>query len=750
MTNTYGNDNVPGALVLTWLTLAAAGCATAPGGDPGGQVPGTSRSGGIVFAGAPAATFTAIRPLDGDAIVYEPLAPRIATAPLDGQLSIDVVVRNDQASNIDVDHVRLSYTGGVALPSVTLEDHLKKKCSSEDVVDLVDDRTIAPGESCRLILLDDQKIPVPAPQQVTIDVFFTGFSLPLTVTKALNKYRNSNASGSYRFFAKAEDLPDGQFWSANSSGAGSHHRTSIREFYAHDAGVKRWDSVASEWSGLRPGTDGTHNDDYLVWGQPVYAMADGVVIGFDNSRDDNVPPVTASNPNFFTIQHGDEVGSYLHFQKGSLNPALLSPGAVVHAGDFLGLAGNSGHSTSPHVHVDVSVDGVGRPLLFHEAFVIDRSTGVLGSPPNFDAPFTAIEDQGLPWEPDIVWPSPFRRTDQASDAAISSVAITHASTSRAVTAVRTSSGNLQLVSWDIAGDGAITRKDDESTGQASEIVVAHPDNVVTALRNSAGNLQLITWSVAASGAITRLHDDTAGAVSKVAVTELPVGFGVATAFRHGNGDLGVIAWQTDGFGTITRKGSATAEAISDVAITTVDNPFHCVVTAARNGDGNLAITTWEITSDKQVIRRDDDLAGAISQVALTTVREDFGRQVVIAAVRNGDGDLELIAWDVSATGQLTRRGEVHGGAIASVAVASDGAQEIISAVREGSGQLKLIAWQVSSSGEFVREGEASAGEVSAVALSGSFSSGGKRFAMPAMRDDAGALRLISWQTNLTP
>ncbi|MFJ4222669.1 M23 family metallopeptidase [Microbacterium sp. NPDC089695] len=54
-----------------------------------------------------------------------------------------------------------------------------------------------------------------------------------------------------------------------------------------------------------------------------------------------------------------------HLRRGSVHPSI---GASVRTGDVLGECGNSGNSTEPHVHVQVSVeldrDGCGMPLVF--------------------------------------------------------------------------------------------------------------------------------------------------------------------------------------------------------------------------------------------------------------------------------------------------------------------------------------------------------------------------------------------------
>ena len=91
------------------------------------------------------------------------------------------------------------------------------------------------------------------------------------------------------------------------------------------------------------------------------------------------------NGNFFTITTTHPTGEnetvlYAHMQPGSLNEDLvrIGPGAQVNLGDFLGLAGNSGHSTEPHLHIHAnrtntgsqSWDDLARPMLFWHAAAI--------------------------------------------------------------------------------------------------------------------------------------------------------------------------------------------------------------------------------------------------------------------------------------------------------------------------------------------------------------------------------------------
>src|SRR5215469_2167306 len=112
--------------------------------------------------------------------------------------------------------------------------------------------------------------------------------------------------------------------------------------------------------------------------------------------------------NHFYIRHGSEVVLYAHMQKGTLNPNLLTLNAPVKAGDYLGLAGNAGSASEPHLHIHAingteAESGPLRPLLFHDIFTVDPS---LLSLPNTAGPWARVERQGPPVVPSgaFIWP----------------------------------------------------------------------------------------------------------------------------------------------------------------------------------------------------------------------------------------------------------------------------------------------------------------------------------------------------------
>ncbi|MFC4597384.1 M23 family metallopeptidase [Cohnella hongkongensis] len=102
--------------------------------------------------------------------------------------------------------------------------------------------------------------------------------------------------------------------------------------------------------------DETKNESYYAFGQPVLAPQEGEVVHVVNDIADNVP-VGAMNEeqpagNVVVIDHGNGEFSFLaHLQAGSVK---VEVGDRVEKGEVVGLCGNSGNSSEPHLHYQVS------------------------------------------------------------------------------------------------------------------------------------------------------------------------------------------------------------------------------------------------------------------------------------------------------------------------------------------------------------------------------------------------------------
>jgi murein DD-endopeptidase MepM/ murein hydrolase activator NlpD len=87
-------------------------------------------------------------------------------------------------------------------------------------------------------------------------------------------------------------------------------------------------------------------------GSPVHAAREGTVVGTkDDSNIGGSDKKFEWDANYILIQHSDgTLGHYVHLQKSGVK---VKVGDRVQAGQLIGLSGNTGHSTGPHLHFAV-------------------------------------------------------------------------------------------------------------------------------------------------------------------------------------------------------------------------------------------------------------------------------------------------------------------------------------------------------------------------------------------------------------
>lgn len=92
-------------------------------------------------------------------------------------------------------------------------------------------------------------------------------------------------------------------------------------------------------------------------GTPVHAIRSGVVVAVEESYSDD--DHARVHENWVMVRHTDRtVARYIHL---TLNGALVEVGDAVTQGQRVGLSGNSGESTAPHLHFDVQTCGPNLP-----------------------------------------------------------------------------------------------------------------------------------------------------------------------------------------------------------------------------------------------------------------------------------------------------------------------------------------------------------------------------------------------------
>jgi peptide methionine sulfoxide reductase MsrB len=383
-----------------------------------------------------------IEPAEGTSVVYEPVARENANKKSAGLICLMLAITNNESKQIHLNKVTLSFAGPPAVPTATIPVPMNWWPPTGTGIN------IAPGATANWNFLresvenDTVVLADVAPASMTLSLFFDGFTSPWSVTKNLAPHKNPVTGNAYLFPAQFDDLSPGEFWAAASNVHGTGATGS--QLFAYDMNVLGWDDKKKAVNRLHPGKNGDHNEDYRVWGKKLHAMANGKVLQFVNDCPNNDPPlanqfngtkvhddnlwttqmnsfwgaydnahggeavVHAGAGNHFYIQHGNEVALYAHMQKGTLNSKLLTPGAAVAAGDFLGLAGNSGNASEPHTHIH-TIKGtqpeVGplRPLLFRDMFAIDQADLKL---PDISGPWARVNVQSPPLGPPnaFIWP----------------------------------------------------------------------------------------------------------------------------------------------------------------------------------------------------------------------------------------------------------------------------------------------------------------------------------------------------------
>lgn len=94
-------------------------------------------------------------------------------------------------------------------------------------------------------------------------------------------------------------------------------------------------------------------------GTKVCAARDGVVISFREDSDvGGLKKEHLSDGNYISIRHNDgSVAHYWHLQKDGV---VVNVGDSVKTGQWIGLSGNTGYSSFPHLHFEVQgYDGLG-------------------------------------------------------------------------------------------------------------------------------------------------------------------------------------------------------------------------------------------------------------------------------------------------------------------------------------------------------------------------------------------------------
>lgn len=115
-----------------------------------------------------------------------------------------------------------------------------------------------------------------------------------------------------------------------------------------------FDIVIKDAKGNSFKTDGKTNEDYYAFGKEIIAPCDGQIVLVVDGVKDNKPgelnPIYIPGNTVILKTANNEYLFFAHFKQHSIK---VTEGEQVKQGQVLGLCGNSGNSSEPHLHFHI-------------------------------------------------------------------------------------------------------------------------------------------------------------------------------------------------------------------------------------------------------------------------------------------------------------------------------------------------------------------------------------------------------------
>jgi murein DD-endopeptidase MepM/ murein hydrolase activator NlpD len=579
-----------------------------------------------------------ISPFHEGKVVYQKLSPPVAGDAGGGMIYFMLKAKNQTTGAITARQMVVSFPD-TTIPPVQL--------ASRDVL-------IGAGKTESLGLEGPEAIALPGgsnPSKLQITLTCDGLAEPAVATWNLAPHATV-----YDFFMKPEagDYGEFAFMPANHMGGGSS------QHFGYDVktvGVNHSGKLAMTRNGS------SENTDYFLWGRPLYAMADGIVVRAIDEHEDN--------PGSGKRTVARKAGSY----QGTAQI------------DAVSVANLSGAKSSSEVA---------------RMFVAFR---------------TAETIRGVVLEQNGDGSELTHLSGTVGGTADGSVCATGISERLAVT-VHSNGGHTHLVLWGIATDGSSTTiKDTKLISQLTDARVAKlTSNRVAVLGKTSGgdlSLSLHSWEAGSGGSLelveASLGTASGGGVEKMDLISLS-STRLAAALQTSGGDLKVIVWDQvpdaivspGGAGGVNlqRVGEAEGQGkITDVSIASEDGTL--LLVAVRTTDGPIKVITWEVMPSGALERRGDatDEAGTNLDISF------FKSSAYALTYRTESGKLRLVAWEAvqDETTKAVSFKKIYqretDGTTNLFAITRMRTEQptIVTAVKTQTGVLKVILWQFTDS-----------------------------------------------------
>jgi hypothetical protein len=259
-----------------------------------------------------------------------------------------------------------------------------------------------------------------------------------------------------------------------------------------------------------------------------------------------------------------------------------------------------------------------------------------------------------------------------------------------------------FIHWEHGGTAAAVKK--------LSIAQLKDNWVVTGFRNADDNIEMVSWENTSSKLAKRYGVIVTGGIIDVKLTDLDSSHVLAAMIRPDNA-LELRVWHVDSNGKLTREGEAFGlDPVQTVEVAAIGAKQ--VVTAVTDSGGRLNVAAWQITSSGDIV-----LEGSVTDVAVTQATvASVGNGEVLVGARISVGDLLMESWSVTPGGAVTFLHHLTAGGIGGVDI-SGGAGYAFTGLRNASGKIEVIYWNLDASGNIIRQMSASSESVKTVAIS---------------------------------